>query len=27
MVDTLEGLGLRYPKADKAALKLKRKLK
>jgi len=26
-VDTLEGLGLRYPKADKAALKLKRKLK
>jgi PPK2 family polyphosphate:nucleotide phosphotransferase len=27
MVDTLEGLGLRYPKADKDVLKLKRKLK
>jgi PPK2 family polyphosphate:nucleotide phosphotransferase len=27
MVETLEGLGLRYPKADRSALKLKRKLK
>ena len=27
MVETLEGLGLRYPKADKSALKLKRRLK
>jgi PPK2 family polyphosphate:nucleotide phosphotransferase len=27
VVDTLEGMGLRYPKADREALKLKRKLK
>ena len=27
VVDTLEGMGLRYPKADKEILKLKKKLK
>ena len=27
VVDTLEGLGLKYPKADRDVLKLKRKLK
>ena len=27
VVDTLEGMGLKYPKADKEVLKLKKKLK
>ena len=27
VVETLEGLGLQYPKADREVLKLKRKLK